>query len=602
MMTERDKQIGQVSTLPLDEEINLIDGLNEQVWKNTWKGNWPHLFTQALDARDRAERVQYQKGLAHAHLNLGQLYRLHSEPDKAEPSFIEARKLFKELGEKTGLGSTWHQLGLLYMHRGQYERSIEATLEAREIWFKLGDEERVATSYTAIGNLYSLLEQFDSAVEQYETALEIYRRNGDERGYARVLSNFARVYAGREEYQKSIELQLEAIEKLQALDQPINVASVYLNLGSTYAKLGQYDQSIAVLSTALETADQNQYRRAQFVGRLYLAETYIMLKDFETARRYLDEANEFAWYADLGDVLPFRRSIEAQVFAGEGNFKRAYELECEAVLEKKKNSNAQVQQAVATKAAHMKFDRLRLEQEALAAKNDELQRLNEQKDQLLRIVSHDMRNPLGFIIGMGNLLKTEPEDNIEAVQQIGGLIEDTGQRLLVLVNNLLNAARLEEGSIKLEKQSTSIAALLDETAKLFGPLAKNKSIALNLDASQVAGQVNIDEPKLQQVVSNIVSNAVKFTPNGGKIEVKATRNDGALNISVRDNGIGLNSDQMNELFTKYSHSRRSGTNGEQGIGLGMTIIKQFVELHGGSVSVTSAEGQGTNVTISLPDL
>lgn len=596
------KQSPTNAVLSEAEERNLIDGINDNVWKGTWKGNWPHLFTQALDARDRAERIQYVAGLAQAQLNLGQLYRLHSEPEKAELAFIEALRLFQELNDEQGLGSVWHQIGLLSTHRGMYERSIEAILEAREIWTRLGDEERLGTSYTAIGNLYSALEQFDSAEEQYQIAIEINKRTNDERGYARVLSNFARVAHGRGNYELALKIQLEAIDKLQELDQPINVAATYLNLGSTYCKLKQYDQSIAVLTTALEVADQNQYRRAQCVGRIYLADTYITMGDAVTARKYYDETEQFQWYSDLGDIAPFRGEIHAKICAGEGNYKKAYELEVESIENRKIVSSAQVQHAVATKSAHLKFEQALKEKAALSERNLELQKLNQHKDEMLRIVSHDMRNPLGFIIGMGNLLKTEPADHIAAVHQIGELIEDTGQRLLVLVNNLLNAARLEEGAMKLEKQSTSMAAMLAETEKLFVPLAKNKNITLKFDSSSAQGNVNVDEPKLQQVISNILSNAVKFTATGGRIDVNASRNLNMVTINVRDSGIGMTPEQIDDLFVKFSSMRRSGTSGEKGIGLGMTIIKQFVELHGGSVSVSSTVGQGTTVSITIPDL
>jgi signal transduction histidine kinase len=213
-----------------------------------------------------------------------------------------------------------------------------------------------------------------------------------------------------------------------------------------------------------------------------------------------------------------------------------------------------------------------------------------------------MRNPLGFIIGMSNLLKTEPQEHWESVSEIGGMIEDTGQRLLVLVNNLLNAARLAEGAHKLEKQPVSIADMLAETEKLFLPLAKNKHIDLKIDAALCKGVINVDEPKLQQVVSNALSNAVKFTPHRGRIDVTAVRNDGFLSIVIRDSGIGMNEDQLRDLFTKYGPARRSGTEGEKGIGLGMTIIKQFVDLHHGNVSVNSTEGEGTSITITVPDL
>jgi two-component system, NtrC family, sensor kinase len=594
--------VASASTLSEAEERNLIDGLNDQAWKETWKGNWPHLVTIALDALDRSERINYAKGRAWATMNLGQLHRLRAEPQKAEPQFFAAKKLFNELGDEVGIGCVWHQLGQLYMHLGKFEGAIEAFLEAREIWSKRGDEDRLATSYVSIANLYCALEQYDSAESQYQTAIAIYKRRGDELGYARALSNYARVAQVRNNEQYALELQLESIEILQRIGQPLNAAVTYLNLGSTYCRLKQYDQSIAVLTTALEAADQNKYLRAQFAGRIYLAETYIEIGDTASARKSFDDAIQLKDSASLADLAALNADLEAKICAAEGNYKRAYELQVESAKSRNELLNAHTQQAVATKGAHFQFEQTLRKKAELRKQNAELQALNEHKDEVLRIVSHDMRNPLGFIIGMSNLLKTEPQEHWESVSEIGGMIEDTGQRLLVLVNNLLNAARLAEGAHKLEKKPISIADMLAETEKLFGPLAKNKHIDLNVDATQCSGVVNVDEPKLQQVVSNAISNAVKFTPHQGRIDVAALRRDGCLNIVIRDTGIGMNEDQLRDLFTKYSPGRRSGTEGEKGIGLGMTIIKQFVDLHHGSVSVNSTVGEGTSITITVPDL
>ena len=172
----------------------------------------------------------------------------------------------------------------------------------------------------------------------------------------------------------------------------------------------------------------------------------------------------------------------------------------------------------------------------------------------------------------------------------------------MLVNNLLNAARLEEGAHKLEKRSTDVEMMLRETERLFRPLAKHKNITLNFDASHSQGVVNVDEPKLQQVISNVLSNALKFTSFGGRIDVTAKRTDGHLSITIRDSGIGMDGEQIRDLFVKFSPSRRTGTEGEKGIGLGMTIIKQFVDLHQGSISVNSGVDEGTSITITVPDL
>ena len=584
------------------EERNLIDGLNAQAWSETWKGNWPHLMTLALDALDRANRIDYMYGVAHAKLNLGQLHRLRSDVEKAETLLREAKNCFQRIDDEIGVGLTWHQLGQLNMHRGKFETAIEAFLESRDIWMRTGHESRLATSYVSIGSLYCALEQYDSGESQFEVALAIYKRLGDEVGYARVLSNYARVAQVRHDEPRALQLQLEAIEILERNGQAINIAATYLNLGSTYCRLKQFDQSIAVLTTALEVADQSNFKRAQFMGRLYLAETYYEVGDIATARKYFEESGQYNDGINLGDVAFMGVELNAKLHAAEGNYKRAYELHCESAVERNKTMSANTQHAVAIRSAHYQFEESLRKKQELRQQNIDLQALNDHKDEVLRIVSHDMRNPLGFIIGMGNLLKTEPADHIDTVHEIGGLIEETGQRLLGLVNNLLNAAKLAEGVHKLEKTATSIPSMLRESEKLFGPLARNKEIQLQIDTTSCDGMVHADEPKLQQVIGNLLSNALKFTPRGGRIDVTAVRQEKTFCITVHDTGIGMNEEQLTGLFTKFSSTRRSGTDGEKGIGLGMTIIRQFVDLHEGSISVHSTPGEGTTISVCIPEL
>lgn len=589
------------ATLSIEEERKLIDGLNDQVWKTVWQGNWPHLTTLAIDARARAIRIGYKRGEASALLSLGQLERLRSDQTKALAFYEEAKVLFHELQDVEGMAKVYQQIGLLHFHLGAFEWAVECTLESRELYTKLAHTSGIASTYTTVGNIYAALEQFDTAEEQFDEALRLYKNCKDERGLSRTLANVARVTEARGNFTRSIEIQREAIATLKTLDQTINICAAMLNLGGCYAKNGDHELSLDTLTEALEIADTNGYTRAQCVGRLFLADLYLRMEQTELARTVFDRAKQYSIYEDLADVRILSDEFEAELCAKEGNFERAYQLEHSSAEQSKKLYSAQTQKAVAIKHTQNKFEQARREQLILAEKNAELLALSEQKDEMLRIVSHDMRNPLGFIIGMANLLRTEPDDDIESIKTIGGSIEEAGQRLLVLVNNLLNVARFEEGAIKIEKRPTGIEDMLSETRKLFEPLAKNKNVSLSFNTEAAVGSVSIDEPKMQQVVGNILSNALKFTPYGGSIKVNASRELGSLAITVQDSGIGIDADHMNDLFVKFSPHRRTGTNGENGIGLGMTIIKHFVELHGGTVSVTSTADTGTTVSIAVPE-
>lgn len=591
-----------VSTqLDQQEERVLIDGLNERVWKNVWQGKWPYLLTLAIEARDRADRIQYLEGLAKASLNLGLLYRLQSDIEHAREALERSQALYRALGDEAHLAEVYVQQGRLFAHCDAHDKAMEAVLLAREIFSKLGDIGNLASTYTNLGNNYAALEQYDAAGEQFEKAIALYRQCGARLGYARSLANLARVAQFHEEFERSRDLQLEALEIMKEHNDDITRASVLINLGMTYNKMGDRERSLESIREALQVADANGYRRAQYVANLAYVETYLAMGELTKARQYADEAKQLAASPDLRDLDRNLWEIEAQLYAAEGKFESAYHTLMLSQDSRLHLVRANVQHAINVKLAHYKFERAVEQRKELEERNRLLQELNEQKDSLLQIVSHDMRNPLGFIIGMGNLLSTEPEHDPAGVRDIGSLIEDTGQRLLVLVNNLLNIARLEKDVIKLDARLTSIQSMFEETERLLRPLAKNKGITLTIDVLNAVRPVEIDEPKVQQVISNILSNAVKFTPIGGKIDVYATTDSEGLSITVQDSGIGMTDEQLDHLFEKYSEHRRQGTNGEKGIGLGMTIIKSFVDLHGGSVLVHSRPQEGTTVVVTIPN-
>lgn len=258
-------------------------------------------------------------------------------------------------------------------------------------------------------------------------------------------------------------------------------------------------------------------------------------------------------------------------------------------------------EVLARVAVHIKIARLEHEQRELI---EQLSERNEEKDRLMQIVSHDLRSPLGGIKGLSQILTDGEEAEMpEIVREFSEIIVQTSDTLLNLVNDLLDLAKIESGKQRVNLTEFDIVSTLQNVVKLQEKVAQSKGLQLLFENTieLIPFQLVADEPKIMQVINNLLSNAIKFTPKGGAVTLRLQpQGDDRLLIVVQDTGIGIPAEHLPRVFEKFGNHQRSGTSGEKGTGLGMTIVKRFVELHGGAIDVESQQGKGTTFTISLP--
>ncbi|HEV2801855.1 MAG TPA: ATP-binding protein [Pyrinomonadaceae bacterium] len=236
--------------------------------------------------------------------------------------------------------------------------------------------------------------------------------------------------------------------------------------------------------------------------------------------------------------------------------------------------------------------------------NARLRELAEMREEFLALTTHDLRSPLTVISGVisfftsGRLGELSPEQ-----KNMVAMMERNTQNLIELVNDLLDAAKLESGSLQLELTDVNLRALVHEVCEPFIPLSREKDVTLVVDdaARDLPATVRADRAKLRRVVVNLLSNALKFTPKGGRITVRAERaGERAVRLSVADTGVGIAADDLPLLFDKYEQARHRATRGEKGTGLGLYITRQLVELHGGTINVESEVGRGSTFSFTLP--
>jgi signal transduction histidine kinase/CheY-like chemotaxis protein len=239
----------------------------------------------------------------------------------------------------------------------------------------------------------------------------------------------------------------------------------------------------------------------------------------------------------------------------------------------------------------------------LASQRTQLRRSNEFKNEILGTVAHDLRNPLGVILGraelMNELVAMTPLQIEKIKDQLGHIRASTGQ-LTEMVNDLISDAMMDAHNIAIRREHVDLAAMLGEivSANRAPAEKKKQTLQLNAPAHQLWGG---DPDRLREAVDNLVSNAIKYSPIGGHIELTMKVVDAHIEIAVADEGAGLTEEDISRLFGRFQRLSARPTGGESSTGLGLSIVKRIVELHGGRVSAHSAgPGRGTTFTISLP--
>jgi signal transduction histidine kinase len=235
--------------------------------------------------------------------------------------------------------------------------------------------------------------------------------------------------------------------------------------------------------------------------------------------------------------------------------------------------------------------------ELLSYQNEQLVEIDTLKDEFVSSVSHELRTPLTSISGYVELLLEDEPD--EEKRGYLAIVDRNAHRLLGLVSDLLFTARLQEGRLELDRSEVDLTELVRHAVESARPRSETSSVELTVEIEGVV-QVHGEQARLAQLLDNLVSNAIKFTPQGGRVTVRLTGGDGLARIEVTDTGIGIPDQEREKLFERFFRSQTALERQIQGTGLGLYISKAIVEAHGGRIGVHSREGLGTTFVVELP--
>jgi signal transduction histidine kinase len=228
----------------------------------------------------------------------------------------------------------------------------------------------------------------------------------------------------------------------------------------------------------------------------------------------------------------------------------------------------------------------------------ELERVNKNYIRIMRVMAHDLRNPLSGMTGIAAML-LEGDEFSEDSKHMLKLIETTGAHTMEMINELLKTGLADENEL-IEKQSIDIRALLFDSVELLQFRADEKKQKIVFDAREMPILVDVNHEKIWRVFNNLIVNAIKFSHEGGHIRVGVTVNEKNIIVAIADSGIGIPQNEKDSIFEMFTAAKKFGTNGEQPFGLGLSISKKIVEKHGGKIWFESEVGVGTTFYIELP--
>jgi signal transduction histidine kinase/CRP-like cAMP-binding protein len=645
----------------------------------------------ALKATHTAEKLRDKHGLAEAQSAVGTTYRLSDRYDSALATFNRTYTLFGELRDSNACAETLCNIGNTHQSRGEYARALEEYFRALALYEAQHNKHGIALASANIGMAYMLIGQFATAHKYHERALALRMEKQETVAMAYSLYFLGNLHQAEQHYDSAHLFYNRGLELFESNRVAHGVALTLGELGRVYLAERRYDEaqttllnaylrfqdladkrSAARALTALATARNNIRKPIEAIDNalqaLSIAEEIGALREKRDACQALSEAHDSLGHTSetLFWLRRFLR-LNDSLFNNDGT-QRIAALQLEYAAEQKNEEIRHLQaqqlaeeaQARTTRnglllgisglaiALFAVVNRYRLKRRSeytlretntriiaqgreLEAQNEELKKLNAEKNEFLGIAAHDLRNPLANIVTVGSLMREELETHERSTTKEGesalpslrwgiARIESSTTRMLALIEKLLDVNAIERGTANLHLETLDVSAIARASLERFQTAAAAKNITLRLSVESMVTAF-ADHNYTEQVLDNLISNAIKYSPEGKDVLVRVRQEKGSremipnkaqhhgepalrgasrIRLEVHDEGPGLSDKDKAKLFGTFMRLSALPTGGEQSIGLGLSIVKKLVEAMNGKVWCESEHGKGATFIVELP--
>lgn len=602
----------------LAHKINYKKGLSDALnYKGVLLKNQGDL-ENALEYLFRAlainEELNNQSRIAISYNNIGLIYKHQENYDKAFSYYNKCLQINTQLNNKKGLAMVLNNLGVVYKNLKDYDKALTHYKEALQLNLELGNEKWVSYNYNNIGRIYLDKGQYDQAYEYFLESLQINTQIQNTQGVGSTYVCIGDIFNKQKNFAKAEEYYKKAVKACIEVDAKLILSEAYAGLANNSSEKGNFKEAFNYLSkyTALKDSLinedavmkmaklENKYDKERLQRELELLEKDKALNEANLKNREIVLAASIVGIVLLIFIVLVlvQGNRKLRIAFGQLNNQKAkIETINNTLIQQKEEIETQRESLAKKKEQLEKINNL------LANQNDELTKLNEDKNNYLRIIAHDLRSPMHLIMGLVEVLMIKVQDAGVDVNKIGDIqkhIKSQATRITDLVNRILDVDLIEAKDLNVVYQPVIINNLIEEIINNQRGNAKVKNIQLSFDMMMDMPVIELDRNFALQIFDNLLSNAIKFSPLNSIVEIETKVINYRVHICFTDHGEGIQPHEFDLLFKKYQKLSARPTNKETSTGLGLSIVKKFVEAMNGTITCTSKPGEITTFCVEFP--
>ena len=550
-----------------------------------------------------ASRYNDQEYLYHANYNLGVAYRLIGKLDSGlEYLFESATIASKNADLQELLPDVYTEISTCYAQNGDSRNAL--LYGSKSIGILRGSDNRKVLAVTLLnyGFDYYMIGEYDSAMSYYNEAEPIFRDIDLGIGMAYIRGNRALVYWKQGSVAVAKNDLFSAIDLLEPFGDSYGISDYYNQLGRIFYEEENYTEAIKYTTQSFDMASKEDFKEQARDAAELLSKLYQKQNAFEQAYAY---QSEYFKYRDSIQNLATTQRLANLRIEFEVGRKQA---QVDRLLEQKQsNRTIMIIGAVSLLAVILLtliiYSSLKSKNKLsgqLEQQNDTLQQANQTKDRFFSIISHDLRGPVNALSGLVGVVKFYVnEGKTEQLEELTKRMEEATSKLVKLLDSLLSWSMQQQGHFPYLPERLSVKSMFEEVTEMFENSAISKKITLSYDLEEDV-HLHADRNTTSTILRNLINNAIKFTNEGGDVKITATEESNYGVISVTDNGVGIPENKQQKLFELNENISTRGTAGEAGLGLGLQLVCEFVELNKGTVTTESEVGKGTTFHVRLP--